>query len=77
LINVSTVDPKDQERLVELWQEGTDEVMRYLPGFISANVHCRLDGPKWHCSESASSLPFIPPGCTITAAGGQPGRRDA
>ncbi len=46
LINVFTVDPKDQERLVELWQEGTDEVMRHLPGFISANVHRSLDGTK-------------------------------
>ena len=46
LINVFTVDPKDQERLVKLWQEGTDEVMRHLPGFISANVHRSLDGTK-------------------------------
>ena len=46
LINVFTVDPKNQERLVELWQEGTDEVMRHLPGFISANVHRSLDGTK-------------------------------
>jgi antibiotic biosynthesis monooxygenase (ABM) superfamily enzyme len=46
LINVFTVDPKDQERLVELWQEGTEEVMRHLPGFISANVHRSLDGTK-------------------------------
>ena len=46
LINVFTVDPKDQERLVKLWQEGTDEVMRQLPGFISANVHRSLDGTQ-------------------------------
>jgi len=39
LINVFTVDPEDQQRLVELWQEGTDEVMSHLPGFIPANVH--------------------------------------
>ena len=46
LINVFTVDPADQERLVELWQRATDEVMRHLPGFVSANVHRSLDGTK-------------------------------
>jgi quinol monooxygenase YgiN len=46
LINVFTVDPSNQLRLVELWQQGTEEVMRHLPGFISANVHRSLDGTK-------------------------------
>ena len=46
LINVFTVDPADQHRLVELWQRATDEVMRHLPGFVSANVHRSLDGTK-------------------------------
>jgi Antibiotic biosynthesis monooxygenase len=46
LINVFTVDPDDQQRLVELWQRATDEVMRHLPGFVSANVHRSLDGTK-------------------------------
>jgi len=46
LINVFTVDPADQQRLVELWQRATDEVMRHLPGFVSANVHRSLDGTK-------------------------------
>ena len=46
LINTFTVDPSNQGRLVELWQQGTEEVMRHLPGFISANVHRSLDGTK-------------------------------
>lgn len=46
LINVFTVDPADQQRLVELWQRATDDVMRHLPGFVSANVHRSLDGTK-------------------------------
>ncbi|MBV8927794.1 MAG: antibiotic biosynthesis monooxygenase [Mycobacteriaceae bacterium] len=46
LINVFTVDPANQQRLVELWQPATDEVMRHLPGFVSANVHRSLDGTK-------------------------------
>lgn len=46
LINVFTVDPADQPRLIERWQRATDEVMRHMPGFISANVHRSLDGTK-------------------------------
>lgn len=46
LVNVFTVDPKDQQRLVERWLRATEEVIRHLPGFISANVHRSLDGTK-------------------------------
>jgi quinol monooxygenase YgiN len=46
LINVFTVQPENQDRLVELWQKATDEVIRHLPGFISANIHRSLDGTK-------------------------------
>jgi heme-degrading monooxygenase HmoA len=46
LVNVFTVDPRDQRRLVEHWQRATEEVIRDLPGFISANVHRSLDGTK-------------------------------
>ena len=46
LINVFTVDPADQQHLIEHWQHATDDVMRHLPGFISANLHRSLDGTK-------------------------------
>ena len=46
LINVFTVVPENQQRLIEIWQRGTDEVMRHLPGFISANIHRSLDGTR-------------------------------
>jgi heme-degrading monooxygenase HmoA len=46
LINVFTCTPDNQQRLVEAWQRGTDDVMRSLPGFISANIHRSLDGTK-------------------------------
>jgi heme-degrading monooxygenase HmoA len=46
LVNVFTVDPANQEHLIELWQRATDEVIRHLPGFISANIHRSLDGTK-------------------------------
>ena len=46
LVNIFTVDPANQEHLIELWQRATDEVIRHLPGFISANIHRSLDGTK-------------------------------
>lgn len=58
LINVFTVEPENQQRLVEAWQRGTEEVMRHIPGFISANIHRSLDGTKvvnyaqWESAEA-------------------------
>ena len=46
LINVFSVEPENQQLLVDLLVEATEEVMHKLPGFISANVHKSLDG-KW------------------------------
>ena len=36
LINVFTVEPGNQDRLIEAWQRSTDEVIRHLPGCVSA-----------------------------------------
>jgi quinol monooxygenase YgiN len=46
LINVFSCTPDNQQRLIEAWQRGTDDLMRYLPGFISANIHRSLDGTR-------------------------------
>ena len=46
LINVATVEPENQQRLVELFVEVTENVMCKQPGFISANFHKSLDGEK-------------------------------
>lgn len=46
LINVFTVEPENQQRLVDLLVEATDDVMCKLPGFIAANIHKSLDGTK-------------------------------
>ncbi len=45
LINVFTVAPEDQQRLLDLLIEATEEVMNE-PGFLSANLHKSLDGTK-------------------------------
>jgi quinol monooxygenase YgiN len=46
LINVFTVEPERQQELVDLLDRATDEVMRHLPGFVSANLHASLDGSR-------------------------------
>ncbi len=45
-INVFTVDPANQSRLVDLLIKVTDGYVRPAPGFISASLHRSLDGTK-------------------------------
>ena len=46
LINVFSVAPKDQERLLELLVRATEGAVERAPGFISATLHKSLDGAK-------------------------------
>jgi heme-degrading monooxygenase HmoA len=46
LINVFTVDPANQRRLVDLRARATDEFVRRAPGFISSTLHRSLDGTR-------------------------------
>ena len=46
LINVFTVAPGQQQRLLDVLVEATGEVMSGLAGFVSANLHTSLDGTK-------------------------------
>ena len=46
LINVFTVEPANQARLLELLARATETSVRHAPGFISATLHRSLDGTK-------------------------------
>src|ERR1700751_5703328 len=46
LINVFTVEPTNQRRLVELLTEATEVSVRRAPGFVSASLHRRTDGTQ-------------------------------
>ena len=46
LINVFTVEPQNQQRLIDLLTEATEVSVRDAPGFISARLHRSLDGTK-------------------------------
>ncbi|MGO9027857.1 MAG: antibiotic biosynthesis monooxygenase family protein [Acidimicrobiales bacterium] len=79
LVNVFTVEPKDQLRLVEHWQQATEEVIRHLPGFISANVHRSLDGTKvinyaqWESEDAFDAMRHNPEAAAHLRALGQIG----
>ena len=78
LINVFTVDPANQHRLLELLARATDEIVSRAPGFVSSTLHRRLDGTKvtmyaqWRSVEDYESmrrdpgpLPFLEESLTI------------
>ncbi len=62
LINVFTVEPQDQQRLVDSLAESTESAMNRLPGFVSANIHKSFDGTKvvnyaqWESREAFEAM---------------------
>ncbi len=78
LINVFTVDPTHQQRLVELLTRATEVSVRHALGFVSASLHRSLDGTKvtmyaqWQSVEDYEAmrqdpapLPFLQEALTI------------
>jgi quinol monooxygenase YgiN len=62
LINVFTVPPERQQLLVDLLVEATEAVMKYQPGYVSANIHKSLDGTRvtnyaqWRSREAFEAM---------------------
>jgi quinol monooxygenase YgiN len=62
LINVFTVAPDDQQRLIDLLTRATDEFVTKAPGFIAATLHRSLDGTKvtmysqWRSAEDYQAM---------------------
>src|SRR5260370_30084476 len=46
LINVFTVDPTNQQRLVDILTKATDVSVRQAKGFISATLHPTIGGTR-------------------------------
>jgi quinol monooxygenase YgiN len=46
LIDVFTVEPARQQQLVDVLARATDETIRHMPGFVSANIHKSVDGAR-------------------------------
>jgi quinol monooxygenase YgiN len=45
-INVFTVEPANQDEVVDLLRRVTREIVRHAPGFVSSTLHRSLDGTK-------------------------------
>jgi quinol monooxygenase YgiN len=62
LINVFTVEPERASELAGLLDDATEEVMRHVPGFVSANIHVSTDGTRvvnyaqWESAEAMSAM---------------------
>jgi heme-degrading monooxygenase HmoA len=62
LINVFTVAPERASELAELLRVATEEKMRFVPGFISANIHVSTDGTRvvnyaqWQSAEAYQAM---------------------
>jgi len=78
LINVFTVEPANQQRLVELLTEATQVSVLQAPGFLSSTLHRSLDGTKvtmyarWRSSDAYQAMrrdpapiPFLEEALTI------------
>jgi len=78
LINVFTVEPANQQRLVDLLTQATDRSVNRAPGFISSTLHRSIDGTKvtmyakWRSVEDYRAmrqdpgpLPFLEEALTI------------
>jgi heme-degrading monooxygenase HmoA len=62
LINVFTVEPAKADELAELLEAASDNVMRHVPGFVSANIHLSTDGTRvvnyaqWETAEAYQAM---------------------
>ena len=45
-INIFTVDPANQQRVVDLLTRATEDFVAYAPGFLSSTLHRSTDGTK-------------------------------
>ena len=78
VVNVFTVAPNRQMRLVDLLTRATESSVRHVPGFVAAALHRSLDGTKvtmyaqWRSPEDYEQMrsrpdtsPFLAEAMTI------------
>jgi quinol monooxygenase YgiN len=62
LINVFSVQPERARELADLLTAATEDVMQYIDGFISANIHVSTDGTRvvnyaqWRDAEAMQAM---------------------
>ncbi len=61
-INVFSVDPANQAKLVGILTQVTETIVRHKLGFISARLYCSVDGKKvtmyaqWQSTEAYQAM---------------------
>jgi quinol monooxygenase YgiN len=61
-INLFTVEPANQQRLIELLTLVTSKFVRHAPGFVSSRLHRSLDGKtvamyaRWRSSDDYEAM---------------------
>jgi antibiotic biosynthesis monooxygenase (ABM) superfamily enzyme len=67
LVNVFTVEPDNQQKLVQFLKEGTESFFSKQPGFISSSVHAGKEGGRainysqWRSAENFRKDPKFAP----------------
>ena len=62
LINVFTVSPENQQKLLDMLIEATQKTMRHIPGFVTASIHKSADGTRvanyaqWRTAEDFQAM---------------------
>lgn len=62
VLNVFTVEPKNQQRLLDTLIKATTLVIRHMPGYVSSNFHQSLDGrnvvnyAQWRSQEDIEAM---------------------
>lgn len=66
VINTYSVAPERTAELLELLVEATEQTLRHVPGFVSANFHVNLDGTQivnyaqWRNAEALAAARDFP-----------------
>jgi quinol monooxygenase YgiN len=63
LVNVFTVEPGNQQKVVDMLVKATETTMKKIPGFVSASIHKNLDGVRvvnyaqWRSAQDFEASP--------------------
>lgn len=72
-ITVFDVDPERQHDLLDVMQEGADQVIRHRPGFIGISLFASQDGrriinvARWETADAAAATRDDPDAATYSA----------